>query len=230
MQCEWLPRMGFIHDSLAMAIPDADGNGITFTLYNENITSFSDLMRQAEEKGGKLITVGKVKKHNTVYSSINLVLGRKIQTGEWAFGNPVVAVYDYGIIKVKKLPLAKYRKIKGVFDNRQDKTVTSLILREHWLSDFGFTPDAIAIAAAEKECITINLWDGQLNKYSELVKHVRKNGLKLIQVGENCKTPIIGITGAFVKNAGFATGDIFSIDCSHGFLQLQKLNLVGLSF
>ena len=225
MQFEWLPRMGFVPGSLAKALPDEDG--IIFTLCNNNIASYSELMHQTEKQGGKLITVGKLTKNETVYSSVYLIFGQKIQTGVWAFGNPVIAVYDYGIIRVKKLPVAIYRKIKGAYDNRQDKTITSLILRENWLTDYGFAPDAIATATAGNECIKIKLWDEQSEKYSELVKHVRKNGLKLIQVGENCKVPIIGITGAFVESAGFAPNDIFSVDCSQGSLQLQKLNLVG---
>jgi hypothetical protein len=228
LQCEWLPRMGFVPGSLIKVIPDEDG--INFILCDENIARYSALLQQTEECGGKLVVVGKIIKGETIYSAVQLVLGRKIKTSEWIYGNPLVAIYEYGIIRVRKLPVARYHTIGSAYDNRVDKTFTSLRLQADWLNDFGFTPNAIATAIAEQGRINIKLWNDGAEKYNELVKYARANGGKLFQLGtisQHIKTPSIIITGAFIDNAGFAVNDIFSVEASYGSLQLQKLSLVG---
>ena len=223
MQFEWLSRMGFVNNSLVAAIPDTDGNGIRFTVCNENITSYSDLLCKTEKQGGKFVTVCQSQKDTHVYSCIHLILGQKVNVERWAAGTPLVAIYEYGTIHVRKLPNKKYYTVKRAYDNRHDINKTLLILQNSLLSDAGFLPHSLATAAAEHGSITITLWNGGLENYSELVKHVRKNGLKLVQIGEKNNTPYIGITGGFVTGADFNIGDIFSVDYSYGSLQLQKL-------
>jgi len=50
---EWISRMGFTADVLIQVLPE-DG-GLTFSLRNENIQSYSKLLRETKEKGGALI-------------------------------------------------------------------------------------------------------------------------------------------------------------------------------
>jgi len=231
MQFGWLSRMGFTQGSLVKAVPDSDG--MNFILCNDNIASYRKLLHETEQLGGKLLIVGQIIKGKETYSTINLTFGQKIKTGFWAYGNPLIAAYEHGIIKVKKLPIAKYHTITSVYDNRLNKSFTTLRLQSNWLTDFGFISGALATATAGQESITIKLWDGGTEKYNEAVKYARKNGSKLFQVGamsHRFKTPIICITGAFIEKAGFNMGEIFSIEATHGILQLQKLALVGLGF
>jgi len=231
LQFSWLSRMGFTRGSLVKAVPDSDG--MKFILCNDNIASYRELLHETEKQGGKLLIVGQSNKGKETYSTINLVFGQKIKTGVWTHGNPLIAAYEHGIIKVKKLPIAKYNTITSAYDNRLDKSFTALKLQSDWLTDFGFVSGALAIATAGQERITIKLWDGGTEKYNEAVKLARANGSKLFQVGamsHRFKTPLICITGAFVEKSGFNTGEIFSIEATHGTLQLQKLALVGLGF
>jgi len=230
LQCEWLLRMGFVPGSLVKAVPTIDG-GIDFILCNDNIASYSNLLHETQTCGGKLIVVGQRSKGRN--SVIQLTLGQKLQVGLWAYGCPLIVVYEHGVIQVRKLPGERYHTIGGTYDSSLDKTVTVLKLQSNWLVDFGFVPNALVTVTAGKENIAVKLWDNGAQRYGEIVKYARTNNAKLIQIGtlkHPLNTPHIAIKGAFVENAGFAAGDIVSVEASHGFLQLQKLTLVGLGF
>ena len=222
IQSAWLPDMGFIPEALVSVIPEPDG--CVFTLCDENITKYSELSKLVKGKGGKLIQVNLVNKATRPYCSLAINFGERLCIEGLSVGTPLIAKYDYGIIRIRKLPNTKYLTVGSFINgNRKDRRITTINLNGQWLADAGFIPDVLATAdASVTGCITIKLWDGQLERYSELVKYAREHSLKLLQVGMKQGQPLIGITGAFVNRAGFNPDDVFMVNYELGILKLQK--------
>lgn len=229
----WLNEMGFIPDALVQALPEQDG--MLFQLWNENIGRYSDLHVSTREKGGNLIHV--YHSEATGHEGTTLVTtGKYIYSGGLAIGDVLIAKYEYGSIKVKKIDLNAFPDIKfitvtGIKEKHTGTLLPKVRLYGDWLNGIGFVPDALVIAFVENGKITFRLQDEGIEKYSAFVKYARENKGKLIQIrteGENL--PVISISGSFVQKAGFATDDMLTVTSEHSLICLQKPDFEKLGF
>jgi len=204
----WLADFGFVHGTSLYAVPFQDGFSLTF--WDDNSATGN----------GKLVRVGLEKNKNVilVYLANNFIT-------ELVGGDHLVASYEYGNIKAKKLPDAqKYYVVSsqgfGAF----------LQLSGEWLTTIGFIPDTIATVSSTKGKISINIWNGEPSKYDELVKYSRKHKLQPIQVRKNQHVVILDLMGYTLAKAGFNTGDFISVNYEHGTINLSKTDLQSLGF
>jgi len=120
----WMPDMGFIPGALVQYLPEPDG--ITFVLCDENISKYSALLHATKEKGGLLLSVY----HYRDGPQLCLSAGQQLTRAGFAYGDKLLARYEYGLIRIRKLPHN-----------------TVLLSGSHiigpWLPDCGFTPDAV---------------------------------------------------------------------------------------
>jgi len=93
----WLPDMGFTPGALVQVLPEV--GGLFFILCDENIQKYSGLLRSTEEKKGTLITVGCCK--NGIRLEIE---GSYIRNAGLDVGDTLIIQYEYGLIRVRKLP------------------------------------------------------------------------------------------------------------------------------
>jgi hypothetical protein len=214
--------MGFIPGALVSVTPES--GGLAINLCNDNITKYNELSNRVKEKGGKLITVGTPNQYKP-HGYLTVILGKNLKIDGYRTGDTVVVLYDYGIIRVHKLPAGKYFLVGKNRDNI-GRPVPHIVIWGHWLTDAGFTQDAFVTADSKPGCVTYTVWKD--NDYCEMVKFARKYKMKTINVRSRNVNPLISLRGAMLDNAGFDIGDIFSVEHEHGVIQLQKLNLGGL--
>jgi len=93
----WLPDMGFIPGALVQVLPEADG--LFFILCDENIRRYSELLQATEEKKGELITVSHCCRRGTMLE----IDGHCIRNAGLDAGDTLIARYEYGLIRVRKL-------------------------------------------------------------------------------------------------------------------------------
>ena len=92
----WLPEMGFIPRALVQVLPEA--GEIFFILCDENIRKYSELLRDTEEKKGQLITVD-----DCCMTGIRIEVGGYcIRNARLDIGDHLIAVYEYGLIRVRR--------------------------------------------------------------------------------------------------------------------------------
>ena len=105
----WLPDMGFTLGALVQVLPEA--GGMSFTLCDENIQKYSELLLTTEEKKGTLVTVDRCR------TGVRIEIeGRYIRNAGLDIGDTLVALYDYGLIRVRKMSKQlDYRKMKAEF-------------------------------------------------------------------------------------------------------------------
>lgn len=224
----WLPDMGFVTGALVQAIPEP--SGISFTLCDENISRYSELSQSTDERNGKLIQVIFAGSRNNYGQMLN-TSGQYILSGGLSVGDPLIAHYTYGLIRMRKLTCT-VGAVGSYKDNRSGKTYSVIRLFGEWLAEVGFVRDALSTAAAEPGCIALSLHDNGVGQYSALVKYARENKLKIFQPRQYArdKSPYIEINDSFLSRAGFTAGDIFSIVCEFGLVKLQNLDLKDLGF
>jgi len=93
----WLPDMGFTPGALVQVLPEAEG--LFFVLCDENIRKYSELLQATEEKNGTLITVDRCR------TGIRMELdGYCIRNAGLDVGDQLIVQYEYGLIRVRKLP------------------------------------------------------------------------------------------------------------------------------
>ena len=92
----WLPDIGFTPGALVQVLPRT--GGMLFTLCDENIQKYSQLLLDTEEKKGTLITVDRCR--NGVRLEIE---GKYIRNAGLDIGDSLIALYEYGFIRVGKL-------------------------------------------------------------------------------------------------------------------------------
>ena len=94
----WLPDMGFTPGALVQVLPEA--GGLFFILCDENIRRYSDLLHVTEEKKGELITVD-CSRRSGILMEID---GYCISNAGLNDGDRLIVQYEYGLIRVRKLP------------------------------------------------------------------------------------------------------------------------------
>ncbi|MCL2412322.1 MAG: type I toxin-antitoxin system SymE family toxin [Treponema sp.] len=206
---EWISRMGFSSDVLVQALPE-DG-GLTFTLCNENIPSYSELLQETKGKGGALIhpTFNMHKKKPSITIS-----GMVVKNAGLNFGDNLIAKYEYGLIRTRKLPDDGTRIVNARIYGR-------------WLEELGFLTGEIMTIDSEPGLITCTFIENGLERVDEIVKHAREKRMNLVQLRTSrdvLYTPMFEIPQSRLEKAGFLPDDAFHATCEYGRIQLQKLD------
>jgi hypothetical protein len=233
-QGDWLLEMGLTLGALVQVLPEP--NGMVFNLCNENISSYSELMNSTREQGGSLIRVcfadKKTYKELTFQTS-----GKHIYSGGLKIGDALIAQYDYGIIRVRKIAAKNlgFKSVKIIqMTYRKDKYTGILIpklrLSGSWLNDIGFTAHELVTAESEQDIITFKVQENGMSNYKDLVKYARQNKMKLLQIREEAGLPNLMTTGSLVENAGFEITDALAASYEDGIIKLQKLDFEKLGF
>jgi len=122
-------------------------------------------------------------------------------------------------------------QIKHVGDSHYSPRI-QIISRS--LEDIGFFEDVLAVAEYVNECIVIKINDEDIESYSELVKQVRENDSKLIQVGSVFEkeklVPTISIIGNWLSKHGFAPCDKIIVNYEYGVIRIKKLDCSKIVF
>jgi len=211
---KWLGDMGFMPGALVQFLPEP--NGVTFILCDKNIQMYSDLDLRTKEKGGTLMQVNKIQKGSQL-----CVSGSRLDDTGLIFGDTLIVRYEYGFIRMRKLSC------------NSTKLTTAHVIGS-WLSETGFVPDAVLTVHSSPGLITCTLHENSAKRTAELVKYVRENKLKLIQVQKmKHKHSIrqwIDIPSQCLDKAGFAANDLLFAVYDYGTLKLQKPNFSALGF
>ena len=206
---EWTRRMGFVQNALIQCLPE-DG-GVSFVLRNENIPSYSELFEETKEKGGSLIHPSLFMHRE--YPCIS-VSGATLKNSGLKFGDNLIALYEYGLIRMRKFPESRMRVVKARIFGR-------------WLEAIGFMPDEVLTVDSEPGLITCTLQENGQARTAELVKYAREKRLNLLQVkrvrDNNC-APSFEIPSSRLEKAGFLPDEVFHAVCDYGRIQLQKLD------
>jgi len=124
----WLTEMGFVAGSLVQALPEP--NGFVFKLFNENAV---------KEQGGSLI---KVFESDGDEGTFFVTTGKYIYSSGLKMGDALVAKYEYGCIRVRKvsgnvrlIPVAK------LTNTNTGESKPYVLLSGAWLNAIAFTPD-----------------------------------------------------------------------------------------
>ena len=203
--------MGFVPGTLVKAIPVP--RGVEFTLHNEYILSYSELDVSTRKKGGKLIRVP--------YTNIPSLPagGRYLYNAGLGIGDALIARYDYGLVRARKLPATAQTILRVRMKNRQTgKPSPKALLTGDWLPKFGFTPETSLTSISEPGRITfLALQNSKELQVRETLDN--RNG-KLY--------PYITVPGYCLKKAGFIFGDVLLVSCKPGHITLQKLDFEAL--
>jgi len=212
---EWTKRMGFVTNALIQLLPEKDG--VDFILRNENIPSYSELLRDTREKGGTPIHTTKFMHRD--YPCI-CVSGAPLRNTGLKYGDNLIALYQYGLIRMRKLP--------------EDGTrVVNARIFGKWLEVLGFMPGEVLTVDSEPGLITCTLQENGQERAAELVKYAREKRLNLLQVRsmqDNNNAPAFEIPPSRLGKAGFLPDEVFQAVCDHGRIKLQRLDFVGLGF
>jgi len=229
----WLSPMGFLPGALVQAMPVK--NGMNFTLCDENIRSYRELANTTKAHGGKLIhvTLDNDNRKKTMPPAL-ITTGSCIHNGGLAIGDKLLAMYDSGIVQVRKIEIDDDTQIvpmRSTIEQNVGERIPKLWFCGYWLTDYGFSPGTLATASTSPGGITLELHD---KPYTELVPYARRSRLKVVQIHAHSKLypkfPNFGITGSYLTTAGFGFGDVLTVACSPGRLQIEKLNLDELGF
>jgi len=213
---DWLAPMGFLPDALVQALPEP--GGMVIRLCDENIPKYSALVQETAAKGGKLI-FGTCEQGTSLVTS-----GDYIYNGGLALGDSCVALYDYGLIRVRKLP----PQTKIILAKR--KQPKSRMICGNWLLDIGFIPEALIAVSAEPGKITLSLQNNRIDSYAALVKHARIHKMRLIQVMSKTDLICIAIPDISLKKAGLAIDEPYYAQYDHGLITLSRPDFQALGF
>lgn len=212
---EWISRMGFVNDALIQLLPE--DSGVSFVLCNENIPSYSKLLQDTREKGGTLIRATKFMHRE--YPCIG-VSGAPLRNSGLKYGDTLIAKYEYGLIRMRKLPDDGTRVVNArIFGN--------------WLEEYGFLPREVLTVGSEPGLITCTLQENGKERAAELVKHARENRLNLLQmksVSDNNWVPMFAIPASRMEKAGFLPEEILQATLEYGCIKLRRLDFAGLGF
>ena len=153
LSASWLLDMGFTPGALVQALPETDG--MSFILRDEYVMKYSDLYNNTKEKGGVLIMVN---------ANSNMELsGKCISNAGLDIKDSLIALYDYGLIKARKLP----DKAKVIPASNDKHTVR---LTGKWLTELGFALGAVVTASIKPDTVTFKLQEGGAENYKTIVK------------------------------------------------------------
>ena len=222
---QWLPDMGFAPGALVQALPEP--GGIVFNLCDENIRKYSELDAETQERGGKLIqafsSIIKGKQCSLLMTS-----GQYLIRAGLDFGDLLMASYEPGLIRVRKLPpTSRVVRTTSVKDKFTGRAIPKVRLSGDWLAGFGFTTGKPVTALPQPGSIALELHGASLEQYSGLVRSARQNKMKLLQVRETSTRgkpyPYIMLMGSCLDKAGFGLGDALLASCKQGGIKLQRL-------
>lgn len=205
-----------------------------FTLYNENIHSYSELDASTRKQGGKLIQVSYPNDSKNPQPALRIG-GQFLHSAGLDIGETVIACYCYGSIRAHRLPPAsKVIYVKIVKYKYTDKPILGIRLAGEWLLEFGFAPNSLISSTSVPGYIYFKLHDdNDVENYMELVNYSRKNKASLLKVCESSyqakPSPYIKTAGSCLDKAGFAIDDVLLASCGHGLITLQKLDFNQLS-
>ena len=212
---EWTSRMGFIPNALIQCLPEE--SGVSFVLCNENIPSYSELCRETKEKGGTLIQPSLFMHRE--YPCIS-VSGSYLKNAGLKYGDNLIAKYEYGLIRMRKLPDDGTRVVNArVYGN--------------WLEELGFLPGEVLTTDSEPGLITCKLEHNGKERAYELVKYARANRLNLLQVksvSDNNWVPMFAIPSSRMEKAGFLPEEVLHATCDYGCIKLKRLDFAALGF
>ena len=229
---QWLHEMGFTAGALVQAVPES--GGMAFILCDESIFRYSELDASTKEQGGKLIQAYYTDAKRMQCPALTMS-GQYLHNAGFNPGDALIAHYDYGIIRVRKLPnTVKIVLVSSVKEQRSGKPSPKLQLTGNWLSELGFTPNALATVLSVPGHITFQLRDGSIEEYCDLVRYARQHKMKLSQVRELATKgkiyPYIMVSGSCLDKAGFVTGDELLASYEYGLITVRRLNLEALGF
>ena len=218
---EWMGAMGFVSGALMQFMPEQ--GGMTFTLCNENIHSYSELDHRTKEKGGVLMQV------HLYRDGLNFcVSGFQLNDIGIAWGDRLLVRYEYGLVRMRKLPPG-------------EATLTTSRVAGKWLAKSGFVPGAVLTVGATPGLITCELQPNGVERTAQLVKYARANKLQLVQVRKQThklrKPPYkhgaiqwFDIPYTCLEKAGFVTGEPLIATYKYGTIMLQKPNFTEVGF
>ena len=207
LSASWLFDMGFTPGALVQVIPEP--GGISFVLRDEYIMKYSDLYSNTKEKGGVLIIVNSISNME--------VSGKCISNAGLDINDSLIALYDYGLIKARKLPT----KAKVIPINKDNHSIR---ITGKWLSELGFAVGAVVTAAINPDSVAFKLQEGGIGDYKSIVKHARENKEKVLQVHME------GYTQCLEVDAGFDACDAFIAICEYGVISITPFNAEQLGF
>ena len=219
---DWLNDIGFVSGALVQTLPKQDE--LLFTLSDKNI-NYSELYNETRQQGGTLNRVY-ISNTRTLQGLTLVTAGKYISKCGFQFGDTLIAQYEYGCIRVRKVSgnvrLANVARQKN---ERTGAVEPKIYIFGDWLNDIGFSTDTLVTVAAEQDCITLTAHNKEII-YSEIVKYARKHKMRLIQVGVRQHTtfPLINAKGAYIAKSGFGLDDIFAAYYEYGVIKLQKFD------
>ena len=212
----WLARMGFKPDMLIQALPEP--GGIILRCCDDNIPKYSTLVQETQAKGGKLIR-GCCEQGLTLVTS-----GDYIRSAGLAVGDACIARYDYGIIRVRKLP-PQTRVLLPKSPDSKIRLICGTILTSN-----GFIPGSLAFVKTEPGKIEFLLHGQDAENYRTMMKYARANQMSLMQVINAAGVIRVQIPDLCLQRAGFFTDDAFLAHYDHGLISLTNLDFEALGF
>jgi len=200
--------MGFVPDALVQFLPEP--NGMTFTLC-DSFPKYSELAQQTREKGGVLLNINLYRHRPQAFLGISGVV---LQNIGLTFGDTLLVRYEYGFIRMRKLPA--------------DLKIVTFRLFGHWLAELGFVPDSVLTVGSSPCLITCQLHENGRTRTNELVTYARKNKLNLIQVTaqkDNNDYPQFSIPLSRFEKAGLDSDDLFLATYDYGLIKLHPVDL-----
>jgi len=235
---DWLNDIGFVPGALLQVLPEP--NGLVFHLCNDNVDRYSDLFQSTKEKGGNLLRVGLCTTDGKQGATF-VTSGEYIYKGGLTIGDSIIATYEYGIIRVRKLDPYKlgFEKLRIITVSHikhkyTKEPVTKVRICGYWLNEIGFQIGAIATAQSDCRVMTLRLQDKN-TEYNAIMKYVRKHKMKIVQVSKEPHNrgeprPCIFMSGSCVDKTGFQIGDTLAVSYENGVIKLQMLDFEALGF
>ena len=237
----WLSDVGFDPDSLVQAIPEKDG--ILFTAYDENIRSYRELVQETKRQNGKLFPVMFAIQGKHKCPTIATV-GSYLVSNGLVVGDVLILRYGSGKIQARKCDITSWvgdssesSQILLVRDGKRKKNAPPLPhirIGRAWLSEIGFQKDALVSVHSEWETITLTLESQGISEYREVVKRVRTNRMRLIQITDvknNGKyAPVLTLSGTTLTRSGFEIGDVVVATYTEGQIRFHKIPSEQLGF
>jgi hypothetical protein len=209
----WLARMGFTLGSLVQAVPEE--NGFCFRLADEN-----EPYAKLKAKGSNLIHVSRFSSKSN-FPALSII-GKTVATAGFAFGDGLIARYQYGLIRLRKLP-PKTKFVPGQADEK-------VRMAGAWLGHNGFVPGMFATAVSTPKLVTVRLWEGGLAPCADFVQLAREKRIKLLRTSWERRNQSIDIPFACFGRSGFWARDEFLAKHEYGVIWLRKLELESLGF
>ncbi|MCL2281582.1 MAG: hypothetical protein FWC25_02860, partial [Dehalococcoidia bacterium] len=128
---DWLPSMGFIPGALVQTLPTPEE--MVFNLCDENIRRYSELDAETKAQGGKLLQVFNASEKYQQSPTL-LASGQFLHDAGFTYGDSLVAKYEYGHIRVRKLSgKLKMVSLSSIRDNHTGKMTPKIRMSGGWL-------------------------------------------------------------------------------------------------